>query len=295
MVRPRGLEPPRDLTPTATSTLRVYRFRHGRKPECFIIGNKTLGFPIRSNARWQACFMLRCDALEGLILGCSMKRDCLALSLGGKSLAMDWLVSTEPVEYETALAQMEARVAAIRAGSEQEAVWLLEHPALYTAGTSAKADDLLDARFPVYQTGRGGEYTYHGPGQRVAYAMLDLKKRQSEPDIKRYVWSLEEWIIRSLASLGVVGERREGRVGIWVVDPKDGLEKKIAALGVRVRHWVTFHGVSINVSPDLSHFDGIVPCGLASYGVTSLKNLGVDADMQTLNEALREAWSHAFP
>ena len=176
------------------------------------------------------------------------------------------------VEYIDALASMENHVDLMRKGEEGEEIWMLEHPPVYTAGTSARAEDLLNPQFPVIETGRGGEYTYHGPGQLVAYVMLDLKKRQSEPDIKQYVWSLEEWIIRSLADLGVTGERREGRVGIWVVMP-DGREAKIAAIGVRIRHWVTFHGISINVNPDLSHFSGIVPCGIADHGVTSLEQL----------------------
>jgi lipoyl(octanoyl) transferase len=208
---------------------------------------------------------------------------------------MDWLESKEYVEYPQALAEMEARVQAIHSAQAGEAVWLLEHPALYTAGTSAKDADLLEARFPVYQTGRGGEHTYHGPGQRVAYVMLDLKKRQAQPDIKHYVWSLEEWIIRALAHFDIIGERRDGRVGIWVVMP-DGTEKKIAALGVRVRHWITFHGVAINLNPDLSHFGGIVPCGLSQYGVTSIHDvLGRDSvSMDDLDQALKNEWAAVF-
>ena len=181
---------------------------------------------------------------------------------------MDFLTAKDLVPYDDAMREMDARVAGIRDGSAHEAVWLLQHPSLYTAGTSAKASDLLEARFPVYETGRGGEHTYHGPGQRVAYVMLDLKRRQSEPDIKAYVWQLEEWLIRTLAVFDIVGERREGRVGIWVPPSQrlrragvmpDGAEKKIAAIGVRVRHWITLHGVALNVNPDLSHFSGIVP------------------------------------
>ena len=207
---------------------------------------------------------------------------------------MDWLVSKDVVPYKTAVNQMDARVAAIREGMAGEAVWLLEHSPLYTAGTSAKADDLLDPRFPVYETGRGGEYTYHGPGQRVAYVMLDLKKRQSEPDIKKYVWILEEWIIRTLGHFDVVGERRAGRVGIWVVMP-DGAEAKIAAIGVRVRHWITLHGIAINVDPDLSHFGGIVPCGIAEHGVTSLREvLGRDVDMVDVDKALKLEFFNLF-
>lgn len=206
---------------------------------------------------------------------------------------MDWIIEKEPVSYEFAVSEMEKRVAAIREMQSSESVWLLEHPPLYTAGTSAKADDLLDPRFPVFESGRGGEYTYHGPGQRVAYVMLDLKKRQSKPDIKHYVWQLEEWVIRTLSEFGVKGERREGRVGIWVVMP-NGSEKKIAAIGVRIRRWVTYHGVAINVNPDLSHFSGIVPCGIAEHGVTSLHDLGVDISVDDINQVLRDKFSEVF-
>lgn len=212
--------------------------------------------------------------------------------------------SDELIPYEAALAEMEARVAAIRAGEADEMIWLLEHPPLYTAGTSAKVEDLLDPRFPVYQAGRGGEYTYHGPGQRVAYVMLDLKKRQQVPDIKKYVWQLEEWIIRALALLGVTGERRAGRIGIWVQPSPEGsgvtgqaggAEKKIAAIGVRVRRWVAYHGIAINVQPDLSHFGGIVPCGISEYGVTSLADvLGRDVALAEIDEALRASWDDVF-
>ena len=172
-------------------------------------------------------------------------------------------------------------------------IWLLEHPPLYTGGTSAKDDDLLDDRFPVYQTGRGGQYTYHGPGQRVGYVILDLKKRQKVPDIRKYVWQLEEWIIRTLAQFDVKGERREGRVGIWVVRA-NGKEDKIAAIGVRVRHWVTFHGVAINVDPDLSHYGGIVPCGINEHGVTSLADLGLDVTMEEVDAAMQLAFTDVF-
>lgn len=187
---------------------------------------------------------------------------------------------------------MEARVAAIHAGTARDLVWLLEHPPLYTGGTSADPADLRNPQFPVFETGRGGEYTYHGPGQRVAYVMLDLKKRQQVPDIKKYVWQLEEWVIQTLAHFGVSGARRAGRVGIWVVTPEG--EKKIAAIGVRIRHWITFHGISINVNPDLSHFSGIVPCGIAEYGVTSLHALGVGADMEELDAVLKRAFGRVF-
>lgn len=205
---------------------------------------------------------------------------------------MEWLTSPAQILYDDALALMEARVADIHEGMAGEMVWLLEHPPIYTAGTSADPADLRDPQFPVFATGRGGEYTYHGPGQRVGYIMLNLKKRQQVPDIKRYIWQLEEWIIHALARLGVAGERRAGRVGIWVVTPAG--EKKIAAIGVRIRHWITFHGISINVNPDLSHFGGIVPCGIAEYGVTSLKELGVAGGMAELDVALRASWDEVF-
>ncbi len=202
---------------------------------------------------------------------------------------MDWIISQELVDYPHAVSEMERRVAGIRNGSMDEAVWLLEHPPLYTAGTSARAEDLLSPRFPVYDTGRGGQYTYHGPGQRVGYVILDLKKRQQSPDIKKYVWQLEEWVILSLAEFNVQGERRAGRVGIWV-DLGNGQEAKIAALGVRVRHWVAFHGVSINVDPDLSHFNGIVPCGIKEHGVTSLAQLEKNVSLQDIDLALKKTF-----
>ncbi len=205
---------------------------------------------------------------------------------------MEFKVSKELVEYPEALSFMDGRVAGIHDGSAEECVWLLEHPPLYTAGTSAKAQDLLDARFPVFETGRGGEHTYHGPGQRVAYAMLDLKARQAS-DIKKYVWNLEEWIIRTLAEFGIAGERRCGRVGIWVVGA-DGAESKIAAIGVRVRHWITLHGISLNVDPDLSHFGGIVPCGIAEHGVTSMAALGVSASMEEVDAGLQAKFLEIF-
>ena len=205
---------------------------------------------------------------------------------------MEWLKSDEPVAYEKALAFMEQRVAAIRDGVADEAVWLLEHPPLYTAGTSADPGDLLEPeRFPVYDAGRGGQYTYHGPGQRIAYVMVDLKNRSS--DVRRYVRDLEEWIIRTLACQGVTGERRDGRIGIWVTRD-GGREDKIAALGVRVRRWVTFHGIAINVAPDLTHFGGIVPCGIAEHGVTSLADLGLSTSMADLDESLRTNFEDVF-
>jgi lipoyl(octanoyl) transferase len=201
--------------------------------------------------------------------------------------------SADLVDYQEALSFMEERVAKIFNGSEEECVWLLEHPPLYTAGTSAKAEDLLNAQFPVYDTGRGGEYTYHGPGQRVAYIMLNLKERYKEPDIKHFIWSLEEWIILTLKEFGITGERREGRVGIWVVN-KDKSEDKIAAIGIRIRRWVSFHGISINLNPDLSHFEGIVPCGIKGHGVTSFEKLGVKATMEDLDKALQKTWPEVF-
>ncbi len=210
---------------------------------------------------------------------------------------LEWRVSDRPVPYPEALAEMEARVAAIRAGTAPELVWLLEHPPLYTAGTSARAEDLLEAaRFPVFEAGRGGQYTYHGPGQRVGYVMLDLQKRR--PDVRAFVCDLEAWLIRTLAQFSVKGERRPGRVGIWVDKrPYGGLpgqEDKIAALGVRVRRWVTFHGVALNVEPDLGHFAGIVPCGIREHGVTSMHALGILATMDDVDMALRAAWDEVF-
>jgi lipoyl(octanoyl) transferase len=208
----------------------------------------------------------------------------------------EWQTAPEPVPYPDAVAAMEERVAAIHAGTAPELVWLVEHPPLYTAGTSAQAADLLDPRFPVYPTGRGGQYTYHGPGQRVAYVMLDLKRRN--PDVRAYVAALEEWVMRALASFGVTALRRQGRVGLWVEMARyggfPGAEAKIAAIGVRVRRWVTYHGVSINLNPDLSHYSGIVPCGIAEHGVTSLAALGVGASMADLDAALVAAWPAVF-
>lgn len=205
---------------------------------------------------------------------------------------MEFTSEISLVQYLDAVQTMERRVADIHEGTRGEQVWLLEHPPLYTAGTSAKPEDLLNPQFPVFETGRGGQFTYHGPGQRVAYVMLDLKKRQKVPDIKRYVCQLESWIIGSLSAFGVKGERREGRVGIWVDTPQG--EKKIAAVGVRIRHWVTYHGVSINVNPDLSHFGGIVPCGISEFGVTSLHDLGKNVSMQDLDDVLTDEFACVF-
>jgi lipoyl(octanoyl) transferase len=208
------------------------------------------------------------------------------------SAGVEWRLAAGPVCYPEALATMEERVAAIRAGTASELVWLLEHPPLYTAGTSARAEDLLaPQRFPVFAAGRGGQYTYHGPGQRVGYVMLDLQRRG--PDLRAYIWRLEEWLIRTLAHFGVRGERRHGRIGIWVVKPS-GAESKIGALGVRVRRWVTYHGVALNLDPDLEHFGGIVPCGISEFGVTSLADLRVTATMQELDAALTTTFEEVF-
>ncbi len=205
---------------------------------------------------------------------------------------MRWKISTEPVPYPSALAFMEKHVNDMISGKKKELVWLLEHPPLYTAGTSAKQSELMSAnRFPVYSTGRGGKYTYHGPGQRIAYVMLDLKERK--PDIRHHVWRLEEWIIQTLAMLGVKGERRKDRIGIWVADGS-GAEKKIAAVGVRVRRWITYHGIALNVHPDLEHFSGIVPCGIRDYGVISLQALGLDITMKDVDSALRRTFDAQF-
>ncbi|HEV7371835.1 lipoyl(octanoyl) transferase LipB [Arenibaculum sp.] len=209
---------------------------------------------------------------------------------------IEWRISDAPVPYPEALAEMDRRVDAIRAGTAPETVWLLEHPPLYTAGTSAQPSDLIDpSRFPVYDAGRGGQYTYHGPGQRVGYVMLDLKRRG--PDVRAFVRGLEEWMIRTLAHFNVRGERRDGRVGIWVdMAPygQPGRENKIGAIGVRVRRWVTFHGMSLNVDPDLSHFGGIVPCGISEHGVTSLHALGHLVTMPEVDSVLADTWADVF-
>jgi lipoyl(octanoyl) transferase len=209
---------------------------------------------------------------------------------------MEWKVSDEQVDYKDAVSFMESRVEAIQNNAAKSCVWLLEHPPLYTAGTSAKGADLLDAkRFPVYTTGRGGEYTYHGPGQRVAYVMMDLKRlfAPGAPDLRRYIQMLEQWLISTLAEFGIQGEMREGRVGVWVVMP-DGSESKIAALGVRVRKWVCYHGICLNIHPDLSHYAGIVPCGIRAHGVTSLKALGVNATMQEVDVVLKKQFERVL-
>ncbi len=209
---------------------------------------------------------------------------------------VEWTTAPGLTPYPDAVAAMEARVAGILAERWDEQVWLVEHPPLYTAGTSARPADLLDARFPVHETGRGGQLTYHGPGQRVAYVMLDLKRRR--PDVRAYVAGLEEWIMAALKTFGITAERRAGRVGLWVAMEHHrglpGTEAKIAAIGVRVRHWITFHGAAINLNPNLSHYTGIVPCGIREHGVTSLKALGVDATMDDLDAALKGAWPSVF-
>jgi len=208
---------------------------------------------------------------------------------------VQWIIAPDLVPYPEALAAMRARAAAIAAGNAEEAVWLVEHPPLYTAGTSARAGDLLvPDRFPVFDAGRGGQYTYHGPGQRIAYLMLDLRERGR--DVRALVFGIEEWVIRTLAAFNIHGERRAGRVGVWVQRPDKGLERedKIAAIGVRVSRWVSFHGISLNVSPDLSHYAGIVPCGIADQGVTSFEDLGQLVSMAEVDGALKAAFQSVF-
>src|ERR1700681_3302833 len=222
--------------------------------------------------------------------------DLKPFALTAGAPAVEWQVSEAPIPYPDAVAAMEARAAAIAADQAPELVWLLEHPPLYTSGTSGRAGDLLEARFPLFTTGRGGQLTYHGPGQRVAYVMLDLKRRRA--DVRAYVAGLEQWIIRTLAAFNARGERREDRVGVWVGRPDKGpgFDDKIAAIGVRLRHWVSFHGISVNVEPDLSHFDAIVPCGVADprYGVSSLCDLGHLATMADVDIALRQGFEEVF-
>ena len=218
--------------------------------------------------------------------------------MGTDEAVIEWRRSGAPVPYETAVAEMEARIAAIRAGHAPEFVWLLEHPPLYTAGTSARPEDLLDpSLLPVHRSGRGGRYTYHGPGQRIAYVLLDLDKPERGRDVRCHVWRLEEWIIAVLARFNVKGERRDGRIGVWVAG-RDGREDKIAAIGVRVRHWVSYHGVALNVDPDLDHFRGIVPCGISpetsGHGVTSLAALGIAASIGEVDQALRATFEDVF-
>jgi lipoyl(octanoyl) transferase len=209
---------------------------------------------------------------------------------------VEWRLGERLVPYGEALTAMEQRAGAVAAGMAAELAWLIEHPPLYTAGTSARPTDLIEARFPVHQTGRGGQFTYHGPGQRVAYLMLDLRRRGA--DVRRYVASLEEWMIRTLAAFNIRGERREDRIGVWVPRPDkgEGREDKIAAIGIRVKRWVSLHGVALNVEPDLSHFQGIVPCGVSGqrYGVTSLVDLGVPVTMPEVDMVLRREFEALF-
>jgi lipoyl(octanoyl) transferase len=228
-------------------------------------------------------------------------RDDLTIGLlpappAGDGAPVEWLSSDSFVDYDAALAFMAARAAAIARGEAGELVWLVEHAPLYTAGTSSRPHELIEARFPVHSAGRGGQFTYHGPGQRVGYVMLDLKRRA--PDVRRFVATVEEWIIRTLAAFNVRGERRGDRIGVWVRRPDkgDGFEDKIAAIGIRVQRWVTLHGFSLNIEPDLSHFSGIVPCGIADarYGVTSLADLGVTAAIAEVDMALRAAFEPLF-
>jgi len=232
-----------------------------------------------------------------------LQRDVLSLSMlpEAGTKPVEWRISEGLTGYDEAVAAMESRVAAIAAGAASELVWLLEHPPLYTAGTSALAGDLKDARFPVFKTGRGGQFTYHGPGQRVAYVMLDLKRRRE--DVRGFVAALEAWLIATLAGFNLRGERREDRVGVWVARPDkpsgpfgEKAEDKIAALGIRLRKWVSFHGISLNVEPDLTHFSGIVPCGIAQaqYGVTSFADLGLTTSMAEVDMILRREFERLF-
>ena len=224
------------------------------------------------------------------------RNDLNVLQPPAKAAPVEWRVDDSRVPYEQAVAAMQARAAAIAAGDEAELVWLLEHPPLYTAGTSAKPEQLIEARFPVFESGRGGQMTYHGPGQRVAYVMLNLHRRGR--DVRRFVATLEEWIIRTLSRFDVRGERREDRIGVWVRRPDkgDGYEDKIAAIGIRVSHWVTLHGIALNVDPDLAHFSGIVPCGVSEqrYGVTSLTDLGIPVSMAEVDVILRQEFEALF-
>ncbi len=217
-------------------------------------------------------------------------------SIGG--MAPEWRIEEGLTPYPVAIAAMEARVAAIRAGSAGEQVWLVEHPPLYTAGTSARPDDLAQpGRFPAFAAGRGGQWTYHGPGQRTVYVMLDLSRPHGgvpARDVRCFVHGLEAWLIGALARFDVRGERREGRIGIWVADRAAGTEAKIGAIGVRVSRWVSWHGVALNVAPDLSHFAGIVPCGIRQHGVTSLHALGIPVSMAEADVALRASWDEVF-
>jgi lipoyl(octanoyl) transferase len=223
-------------------------------------------------------------------------RDDVRIGLAFGAAPVEWYLGAELVAYEDAVSAMDVRAAAIADGTARELVWLIEHPPLYTAGTSAKPRELVEARFPVHMTGRGGQFTYHGPGQRIAYVMLDLKRRG--PDVRRFVATLEQWLIRTLAAFDVTGERREDRIGVWVRRPERaaGREDKVAAIGIRIKRWVTLHGIALNVDCDLSHYAGIVPCGVAEprYGVTSLADLGHPASMAQVDTALRHEFEPLF-
>jgi lipoyl(octanoyl) transferase len=224
------------------------------------------------------------------------RNDLDVLQQPSRLAPVEWRVGNAPVGYAAAVAFMQTRAAAIAAGQARELVWLIEHPPLYTSGTSAKPDELIEARFPVFASGRGGQMTYHGPGQRIAYVMLNLKARG--PDVRRFVATLEEWIIRTLAAFNVRGERREDRIGVWVRRPDKGedFEDKIAAIGIRVTQWVTLHGMALNVAPDLTHFSGIVPCGVSEqrYGVTSLADLGIHVSMPEVDIVLGQEFEALF-
>jgi lipoyl(octanoyl) transferase len=263
------------IAPTATSTLRVYQFRHDR-----IFGRIAIIRNLYCGERYQIAIVIA------------------RLTTQMSTNSVEWKDCWEiPTDYDVAVTEMEQHVGAIRDGTTHQRVWLVVHPPIYTAGTAARPDDLLNAdRFPVIQTGRGGQYTYHGPGQLVAYAMLDLTQRGS--DVRKYVHDLEQWAIDTLAEFGVRGERREGRVGIWVDRGRDSIgntvEAKISAIGVRVRRWVSYHGISINVEPDLEHFSGIVPCGIQEHGVTSLVDLGIPVTMADVAHALRTNFETTF-
>lgn len=227
-----------------------------------------------------------------MAVSCAVERPIIPAACIGRVGAIDWLRSEAPVAYPLAVDAMERRIEAILAGRAREAVWLLEHPAVYTAGTSARADELLAPQgIPVIATGRGGRYTYHGPGQRVIYLMLDLRRRGK--DVRLFVHGIEDWLIAALDRLGVRAERRDDRIGLWVED-LDGREAKIAAIGVRIRRWISYHGAAINVAPELTHFDGIVPCGLAGFPVTSLCAIGVAATLEDLDIALQDAFEDNF-
>ncbi|MGD0419473.1 MAG: lipoyl(octanoyl) transferase LipB [Xanthobacteraceae bacterium] len=273
----RALEPAHDR---ADVTARLQADKPGRARRGFV-GATSVGYCFAT--AWLRGASTRNDLKTGLV------------PVAGSPPA-EWRVSAGTVDYNVALAEMTARAAAIARGEASELIWLLEHPPLYTAGTSSRPQELLDARFPVHVAGRGGQFTYHGPGQRVGYVMLDLKRRA--PDVRRFVATIEEWTIRALAAFAVRGERREDRIGVWVRRPDKGedAEDKIAAIGIRVQRWVTLHGFSLNVAPDLSHFSGIVPCGVSDrrYGVTSLADLGRKVSMQEVDNVLRDEFEALF-